>query len=947
MSGLSVDFSANISGLTNGISQATSQLNSFVSSANSRLQSFGDNISSIGQKMSIGFSVPLGLLGTQALKTSADFEQTQIAFETMLGSASKATYLVGELQKQAQKSPLEEKDLQQAAKTLLNFGVAGNSVLPVLNQLSDVSQGNAQRFSGLSLAFGQMSSTGRLMGQDLNQMINAGFNPLQEISRTTGQSMADLKNKMEGGQISVEMVSEAFKTATSEGGRFYGSTEKQSKSLAGLYSSMQDSIGKSLKGLGDDISNALNLKEIIPQVGAFISNISNAFSDLDPNIKKAVLVFGGLLVVIPPILAGIGALIPVFTALSAGVALVSAPVLAVGVGIAGLAYIVTTNWTEIKKFLSDTGIWDGISLIIQNTFGVIKGIFNGAVSIIKSIWNSGLEILHNDTFGIFGVISGVISSALQVIGGIIGVFSNLLQGNWSGIWTSLKNIMKGSFNAIITITEGFIVTITGAFQKVFEFFGADKIVAQFKQATDSIKKQFEGFKYKVELDPKGAESKKKETKLDSDLGYGNPQKQSTSDKGAKAQEKAQKDTEDLLVKLAQFKADIIEDEVKKAIDGENAKFEKEKNSIERTKANIQVKNATIQALEASHAKAIADIQEQAQKKATDFIINSFTNQIVKERALEQISFEEKLKNIPKIIQGVANQNKAIELLEIEHQAKMREIEGKGQTKSITPLGVKLGGIGSSLYDGSDGFGKVGTFTNPIEQINNSMKTSIPKLQSTLAEVTGVFKLGREKMLLEWNQLGKTGKPSLNLLTAMLKDSLPSVADTMLNMGKIIDNGVKSMVGGFAKIVGAMVVGKAGIADIGSMLLQGLGGILTQLGEQLIASSVSFALVASALTLALTPAGAGLALAAGVGLVALGSALSSSASSGSSGASSGSGSYAQNYSSGANSYGGGNSYGNGGQVLTLNLNMSAETRLQGNDILTAIKRTEKQQVRIRA
>jgi tape measure domain-containing protein len=914
MTGINVDFGANISGLTSGIAQASSQLSSFVSGANSRLESFGNTVGNIGQKMAIAFSAPLGLLGVQALKTSASFEQTQIAFETMLGSASKASYLIQELQKQASKSPLEEKDLQQGAKTLLNFGVAGNSVLPVLNQLSDISQGNAERFSGLSLAFGQMSSTGRLMGQDLNQMINAGFNPLQEISRTSGESMASLKKKMEDGSISVEMVSAAFKTATSEGGRFYGSTEKQSKSLAGLYSSMQDSIGKSLKGLGDDISEALNLKEIIPQVGAFISNIASAFSNLDPIFKKITVIFGGLLIVIPPILVGIGALIPIFTALSAGIALVSSPVLAVGAGIAGLAYIVTTNWTEIKKFLSDTGIWDGLALIVQNTFGVIKGVFTFTVAVIKSIWKDVLDTIHKDTFGIFGVITGVISSALQVIGGIIGVFSNLLQGNWSGLWDSLKNIMKGAFNAIVSITEGFTVFLVGAFQKVFEAFGADKIVAQFKQATDSIKKQFEGFKYKVELDK--TENKtvnKKETTLDSDLGDGTKQKQEASEKEKKAQGKAQKDTEDLLIKLAQFRADVIDSEVQKAIEGETAKYEKEKNSIERTKANVKVKHDTLLALESSHNKAVSDIKAEAQKKESEFIINSITNQVVKERALEQLSFEDKLKNIPKIIQGKANQNKAIELLEIEHQAKMREIQSKGSIQSLDSNLTKKGSIGTKNTDGSDAFGQFQGFktglnlTNPMDSLINRMNASMPKMQAVIGKNVG--------------------------LLMDLKDGINSS----------LQSGAANAAKGFASVLGQIASGSAKFSDLGGVLIGAASAMFSDFGNLLIEKGTAMLLLDVLKTNPIT--GGAAMIAAGILLSATASAGASTFSGGSSSSGASTSSYAQNYSSGAGSFGGGNSFaGSNGQKLNIQVDIGGEFTMRRNELVAGIRHTQKMETR---
>src|SRR5690606_25401177 len=92
--------------------------------------------------------------------------------------------------------------------------------------IGDIAMGDANKMNSLTLAYSQMTSTGKLMGQDLLQMINAGFNPLNEISKKTGKSIGDLKKEMEQGKISANMVEKAFIGATSEGGQFYMMAEK-------------------------------------------------------------------------------------------------------------------------------------------------------------------------------------------------------------------------------------------------------------------------------------------------------------------------------------------------------------------------------------------------------------------------------------------------------------------------------------------------------------------------------------------------------------------------------------------------------------------------------------------------------------------------------------------------------------------------------------------------
>ncbi len=120
-----------------------------------------------------------------------------------------------------------------------------------MKQLGDASGGNAERFKALSLVFGQVSANGRLMGGDVLQMVNAGFNPLTEIAKLTGESMVDLRKRMEAGGISIAEVERAFASATGPGGRFFGLMEKQSATLLGRFSTLKDNIAIAIRPIGE------------------------------------------------------------------------------------------------------------------------------------------------------------------------------------------------------------------------------------------------------------------------------------------------------------------------------------------------------------------------------------------------------------------------------------------------------------------------------------------------------------------------------------------------------------------------------------------------------------------------------------------------------------------------------------------------------------------------
>lgn len=177
-------------------------------------------------------------LGKQIYNLGVNAEQTSIAFNTLTGSVAKGQKLLKELTKFSIETPFTPEQVNKAAKSLLAFGVDANKVIPTLKLLGDVSSGTGKDLSEMAVIFGQIRSTGRLMGQDLLQLINAGFNPLQIISEKTGKSVALLKEEMEKGNISFEMVEQAFKDATSEGGLFFDLMKKQSESIGGITSTI-------------------------------------------------------------------------------------------------------------------------------------------------------------------------------------------------------------------------------------------------------------------------------------------------------------------------------------------------------------------------------------------------------------------------------------------------------------------------------------------------------------------------------------------------------------------------------------------------------------------------------------------------------------------------------------------------------------------------------------
>ncbi|AFH47787.1 Putative viral A-type inclusion protein [Ignavibacterium album JCM 16511] len=246
-----------------------------------------DNARQIIQGFRETYSALQNILGTP-VQAAIDMEQSIVSFEVLLGSGEKAKQMIGDLREFAAKTPLQLSGLQENAKLLLSFGIEAQNVLPYLKMLGDISGGNAQKMNQLALAFAQMQSTGRLMGQDLLQMINAGFNPLQIIAEKTGKSIGELKKEMEDGAISSEMIIQAFKDATSEGGKFYGMLEKQSETLGGKLSTLQDNFQQLQQQIGGTI--AIGLSPLIEEFSKALKTL-NEFS---PELTGLIGTFGTL-----------------------------------------------------------------------------------------------------------------------------------------------------------------------------------------------------------------------------------------------------------------------------------------------------------------------------------------------------------------------------------------------------------------------------------------------------------------------------------------------------------------------------------------------------------------------------------------------------------------------------------------------------------------------------
>lgn len=231
------------------------QLRKTLAGMKSQMEAVSDAFSGIGTNV-VFAGIVAG--GTALAQVAGNAERTAISFEVMLGSADAAKSMLDQIYALGKESSFGASEFMQAGQVLLNFGASADSVLPTLRMLGDVAAGDSEKLQRLTLAFAQVSAAGKLSGQDNLQFINAGFAPLQEISKKTGESMAELRKRMEAGGISAAEVAEAFRSATSAGGRFHGMTQRLAGSTIGIFMTLKDEVVLLAQDMGKHLLPAVN-----------------------------------------------------------------------------------------------------------------------------------------------------------------------------------------------------------------------------------------------------------------------------------------------------------------------------------------------------------------------------------------------------------------------------------------------------------------------------------------------------------------------------------------------------------------------------------------------------------------------------------------------------------------------------------------------------------------
>lgn len=310
--------------LQSSIKDATGLLDNFTSKIGVSTSALSQLATPIGAIGLIGGAITG--ISVASVKAAADLETLDTNLGTLLGSMDKGVALRKELQQYGQNTPYDTEGLANAAKTMLGYGVASERIMPVMKQLGDIAMGNKDHLNALALAYGQMTASGKVMKQDLNQMANAGFG-VNQIAASMGVSVGKFFNLLSDGKVKIEDINKALNDATSAGGLFYHSAINSSSTFEGVMSNLGEAAKNTLGNIGTSLLPMVKeAAQGLVQVFEFLSSAVQALTSHSDNLNNTFGSFGTTVNLVKDILSTLfdtlgnlyDAVVQVFTELFAG-----------------------------------------------------------------------------------------------------------------------------------------------------------------------------------------------------------------------------------------------------------------------------------------------------------------------------------------------------------------------------------------------------------------------------------------------------------------------------------------------------------------------------------------------------------------------------------------------------------------------------------------------------
>lgn len=415
---------------------------------------FNSGITKLGSLAKGGLSVLTGAIGSvtaalgagavAGMKYNASIETYQTSFEVMTGSAEKAAEVVEKLKKIGAETPFELPDLADTTQLLMNYGLTADEAIDKMMMLGDISQGSADKMSRIAMAYGQMSSAGKVQLEDVKQMIEAGFNPLQEISESTGESMSSLYDRISKGTLSVDEITASMERATAAGGKYYQSMQKQSQTFSGMISTLKDNAQQLLGDVVQPISDSM-VSTLLPAAIDAIDQMSTAFQT-----------------------QGVEGLI------QAGSQIIANVITGIAQGIPGAIDLALQIITSILS-----GLTENMPQIISAGGQILQSLITGMIQLLPQIGLFVLTLIQELYTQISAAAPGLLQKGYELLSNIVGGFVqaipealpkilDFIQGIGEQLAAAAPVMIQKGFELLSKLVEGITTAIPILIAKVPE-----------------------------------------------------------------------------------------------------------------------------------------------------------------------------------------------------------------------------------------------------------------------------------------------------------------------------------------------------------------------------------------------------------------------------------------------------------------------------------------------
>lgn len=478
---------------------------SLASNAGNSFNSIANGIADITKKIAI-VTIGAGGIGTAFLKSAGDLEVANRSFQVLIGNVETANSLFADIKKFADQTPFQFPELASSAKLLLGYGVTAEDTLDTLKRLGDAAAASGGNLERITLAYAQMVGRGKVTGDNLRQLTENSVTLRQELSKAANVPMKDLDKAIENSEIDVNELNAALRIATSEGGKFFGGTEKLATTFNGRISTLKDTFmefGRNLLGVKVDPELGLvvapgglfdRLTQFLPKVIQGLQDmapkVSNAFQYLVENgstimgiIAAITTAFVGfkILAIITPLIAAFSAALAGGAGVAgAALAVIGGPITLIGVAVVALGAALAFLQVKFNIFGKAVKFLEPVLTVIKDVFSdlwtSIKDLGSVLAKELAPVFkfvSKNIEVFKKVLIGIVAVAFtpliiavGLFIASIKLLGIVIGFIADHFQ--------TIKKVVIGVLAvafAPLIIAVGTVIMIVRHAGDVVEWFG--------------------------------------------------------------------------------------------------------------------------------------------------------------------------------------------------------------------------------------------------------------------------------------------------------------------------------------------------------------------------------------------------------------------------------------------------------------------------------------------